>query len=162
MNTRLLSFMMVLCLMPTATRSSVEGFKMRTVVSKKEIISEIKKEAKALGLDPRLALAVARVESHLNPDAIRADKKSYSVGVYQLMLPTAKDLGFNGGIEELKDYKTNIRLGISYLKKCEEKYESVERVACCYNAGLYAEDSVCESKGVSFYQSKVLKKLNRI
>lgn len=69
-------------------------------------------EAKARGLPPEVADAVARVESGYNPAAIGGDGER---GMMQVMPPTAAMLGFNGTLAELAEPATNIRLGVTYL-----------------------------------------------
>ena len=69
-------------------------------------------EAKARGLPPEVADAVARIESAYNPAAIGGDGER---GMMQVMPPTAAMLGFKGSKEELAEPSTNIRLGVSYL-----------------------------------------------
>ncbi len=69
-------------------------------------------EAKARGLPPEVADAVARVESGYNPGAIGGDGER---GMMQVMPPTAAMLGFKGTAAELAEPATNIKLGVSYL-----------------------------------------------
>ncbi|MDB5559716.1 MAG: Lytic transglycosylase catalytic [Enterovirga sp.] len=69
-------------------------------------------EAKARGLPPEVADAVARVESGYNSGAVGGDGER---GMMQVMPPTAAMLGFKGTAEQLAEPATNIRLGVSYL-----------------------------------------------
>ena len=69
-------------------------------------------EAKARGLPPEVADAVARIESGYNPAALGGDGER---GMMQVMPPTAAMLGFKGSLAELAEPATNIRLGVSYL-----------------------------------------------
>jgi hypothetical protein len=72
----------------------------------------ITSEAKARGLPPDVADAVARIESSYNPGAVGGDGER---GMMQVMPPTAAMLGFKGSHAELAEPATNIRLGVSYL-----------------------------------------------
>ncbi|NNM74906.1 transglycosylase SLT domain-containing protein [Enterovirga sp. DB1703] len=69
-------------------------------------------EARARGLPPEVADAVARVESGYNPAAIGGDGER---GMMQVMPPTAAMLGFTGSLDQLAEPATNIKLGVSYL-----------------------------------------------
>lgn len=95
--------------------------------SKKAVKVRIIKEAKKQGLNPILALSVAKQESDFEKTA-----KSYvgAIGVFQLMPATAKDLGVN-------PYKPeeNIKGGIKYLKALKEQFGSTKLALAAYNAG---------------------------
>lgn len=69
-------------------------------------------EAKARGLPPDVADAVARIESGYRSGAVGGDGER---GMMQVMPPTAAMLGFRGSLTELAKPETNIRLGIAYL-----------------------------------------------
>lgn len=69
-------------------------------------------EAKARGLPPEVADAVAHVESSYNSAAVGGDGER---GMMQVMPPTAAMLGFRGSLPELAEPETNIRLGVTYL-----------------------------------------------
>jgi soluble lytic murein transglycosylase-like protein len=82
------------------------------------------------GVDTRLALAVAQVESGLNPHAV---SNKQAQGIYQLM-PSS----FPGySINQLRDPETNIKLGIEYLslmkKTCVHQDNNTWLI--CYNFG---------------------------
>jgi soluble lytic murein transglycosylase-like protein len=95
--------------------------------------------------DPYLVLAVARVESNVNPDAVltlitinedgtRVDKSSY--GLMQLLPSTARMLGFTGTIKELMKWETNLFYSITYLEQLAEKYDQcIPDMLAAYNAG---------------------------
>lgn len=72
----------------------------------------ISSEARARGLPPEVADAVARIESGYNSAAVGGDGER---GMMQVMPPTAAMLGFKGTREELAQPANNIRLGVSYL-----------------------------------------------
>lgn len=79
---------------------------------RKVYLPMIAAEAKARGLPPEVADAVARVESSYNSGAVGGDGER---GMMQVMPPTAAMLGFKGTPEQLAEPATNIRLGVSYL-----------------------------------------------
>lgn len=72
----------------------------------------VERESRAFGLPPDLVDAVMAVESGYNPAAIGSDGE---VGLMQVMLPTARMLGFTGTPAELADPETNIHYGAEYL-----------------------------------------------
>lgn len=69
-------------------------------------------EARAKGLPPEVADAVARVESGYNPGAVGGVGER---GLMQVLPSTATMLGFRGTPQEMADPATNIRLGVTYL-----------------------------------------------
>lgn len=128
----------------------------RISYSKAQIKQLIRKEAKRMGVNVRLALAIAEVESQFRPSVINeGDGSGGSFGLFQVWLPTARHLGFKGHPLKLTDPNVNIPLGLMHLKTCESKYEGVKAIACCHNAGFYREDSLCEQGEVKAYVEKV-------
>jgi len=87
----------------------------------------IVKHSMELGLDPALALSIAKAES-----GFCHDKRSRygAIGVFQLMPATAKRMGFNP--YQLQD---NIKGGITYYKKMYNMFGSTELALAAYNAG---------------------------
>ena len=87
----------------------------------------IVKHAIELGVDPAIALSIARTESGFNHSA----RSSHgAVGVFQLMPSTAKRMGLNPYL--LND---NIKGGIIYYKSMYKMFGSVELALAAYNAG---------------------------
>lgn len=122
------------------------------------IKSTIKKESVKIGIDPAIALAIVENESNFKTSATNYEKtyKTHSAGLFQVMLPTARYLGFKGSFKQLMVPKTNIYYGLKYLKKCINKYgNNINKIGCCYNAGYNATDR-CNLPGVKRY-SKNLK-----
>ncbi|NPA16046.1 MAG: lytic transglycosylase domain-containing protein [Deferribacteres bacterium] len=97
------------------------------------IESLIKDTARKYGVDPELALKVAKIESNLNQQAV---SPKGAIGVMQLMPETARELGVNPyNLEE------NIKGGIAYLKYLIEKYNGdIDLALAAYNAGPSAVD----------------------
>lgn len=87
----------------------------------------IVKHAIAMGVDPAIALSIARTESGFRHEARSAHG---AVGVFQLMPSTAKRMGLNA--YSLND---NIKGGIMYYKKMYNMFGSVELALAAYNAG---------------------------
>jgi len=81
----------------------------------------------ALGVDPAMALAIAKVESGYN----HGRRSTYgAVGVFQLMPATAAKLGVNP--YHLAD---NVKGGILYYKMLYKMFGSTELALAAYNAG---------------------------
>jgi len=91
------------------------------------IKTSIVKYAHELGVDPAIALSIARTESGFRHEA----RSSYgAVGVFQLMPSTAKRMGLNPYL--LND---NIKGGIMYYKMMYKMFGSMELALAAYNAG---------------------------
>lgn len=87
----------------------------------------IVKHAIEMGVDPAIALSIARTESGFRHEA----RSSHgAVGVFQLMPSTARRMGLNP--YSLND---NIKGGIMYYKKMYNMFGSVELALAAYNAG---------------------------
>src|SRR5574344_597837 len=87
----------------------------------------IVKHSLEIGVDPALALSIAKSESGFKHDARSARG---AVGVFQLMPSTAKKLGVNPYY--LSD---NIRGGLMYYKMLYNMFGSTELALAAYNAG---------------------------
>lgn len=85
--------------------------------------------AQQYGVDPILALAVARAESGYNQSAV---SPVGAIGIFQLMPATASDLGVNAS-----DYVDNIRGGCLYLSRLQQWYNGrIDLVLAGYNWGI--------------------------
>lgn len=108
-------------------------------------------EATRQGIDPELALAVARTESSFNQNA---RSHAGAIGVMQLMPGTAADLGVNP-----YDLEENISGGLRYLKQQLNRFGSVEKALWAYNGGpgrVLKGNIPAESRA---YSSKILNSL---
>lgn len=96
-----------------------------------EFALQIAQKAKAMGIDPRLAVALAFRESGLNPKAVGKDGE---VGLMQVLPSTSKGMGFTP--KELADTGKNIEIGLTYLKQNLDKFNGDPVLAAAgYNAG---------------------------
>ena len=90
------------------------------------------------GVAPELILAVMGIESAFNPRAYRyeATLKDASRGLMQLLLSTARSLGFAGAPEQLYDADVNANLGTKYLAQQLRRYGgSIPDALSAYNGG---------------------------
>lgn len=101
------------------------------VKANQQSVSNVKesivKHSLELGIDPALALSIAKSES-----GFRHEARSHhgAVGVFQLMPSTAKKLGVNPYY--LSD---NIKGGLMYYKRLYNMFGSTELALAAYNAG---------------------------
>ena len=100
---------------------------MADAVSTVTIKELIVKHSHEMGIDPAIALSIAKTES-----GFCHEKKSRygAVGVFQLMPKTAKKLGYNP--YHIQD---NIKGGIAYYKMMYKMFGSMELALAAYNAG---------------------------
>ena len=88
--------------------------------------------ARKYGVDEKLAMAVAKVESNLATDVVSA---AGAVGVMQLMPETAQGLG----VRNSKDPRENIDGGVRYLKQLMTTFDGdMTKAVAAYNAGAKA------------------------
>ena len=87
----------------------------------------IVKHSMELGIDPALALSLAKQESGFKHEL----KSPYgAVGVFQLLPATAKKMGYNPYY--LSD---NIKGGLKYYQMMYKQFGSIELALAAYNAG---------------------------
>ena len=97
-----------------------------------QLAVKIAERAKELGVDPKLAVAVAYRESRLRPDV--ANGADGEIGLMQIKPDTGKTLGYK--VEDLKNTDTNIDAGLKYLKFNLNQFDNDAKLAAVgYNAG---------------------------
>lgn len=74
------------------------------------------------------------VESNGVSNLTGDDGKSF--GLMQIQLPTARDLGFTGTIQDLMNSKINKKYGIMYLKFLLKRYSNLYIALDAYNRGM--------------------------
>lgn len=98
------------------------------------------------GVDPKISLAVARVESNFNTAAIG---KAGEIGLFQVK---PKSVGISAKL--LKYPEINIKEGIKYLawnkKNCKHKVDNSWLV--CYNMGIGKARGVKDPKNQHYYK----------
>jgi hypothetical protein len=92
----------------------------------------IANKAKEMGINPRLAVAIAYRESRLNFGV--DDGKDGEVGVMQVKIPTGELFGFSE--KDLRDPKKNVEAGLTYLKQGITKFGDPKLAVVGYNAGM--------------------------
>ena len=92
-----------------------------------EVKSKIVRHAQSIGVDPAVALSIAKLESNYNPQLKSRDG---AVGLYQLMPDTAKRLGVNPWL-----VNENIKGGLMYYQMLYKKFGSLDLALAAYNAG---------------------------
>lgn len=91
------------------------------------IVADIRRIAQEEGVDPDLAVRVAKQESGFRQDAT---SRAGARGIMQLMPDTAKELGV-----DLNDPMQNIRGGVRYLGQQQRAFGSPDLALAAYNAG---------------------------
>ena len=120
-------------------------------------IEEIQKYSNEYGVDPRVVLAIMRVESNFKSDAT---SKVNAKGLMQVLPDTAKHvaklLNVNVNSVDLNDPETNVKFGTYYLKYLMQNFSNMDTVYAAYNGGIgnvntWLKDSKYSNDGVSLY-----------
>jgi len=94
-----------------------------------KIINSIEKAAVQYGVDPRLAIAVAKSESGLAANAVSS---AGAIGIMQLMPETASAMG----VKDIYDVQQNISGGVRYLRQMLDLFGGdTDKAIAAYNAG---------------------------
>jgi soluble lytic murein transglycosylase-like protein len=97
-------------------------------------------EAHSTGVPVALANAVVTVESRWKP---KARGSAGEWGLFQILCPTARAVGFDGNCTALLDPQTNARFGLRYLRACLDRADGDwKQAVSLYNRGLYAAPAV--------------------
>jgi hypothetical protein len=110
------------------TKDDVDGFEYSNE-KQRQLAELVRRLAPEYGIEPRLALAIARTESNLNPNAVSPKNAQ---GLMQLIPETA--VRFN--VKKPFDPEQNVRGGLSYLRWLLAYFRGdVALAAAGYNAG---------------------------
>ena len=112
------------------------------------------------GVDPALVMGIIQVESNWNPKAVRVEPSGYkSIGLMQVTIQAARDVGYMGDEEGLFDPKTNIRCGVKYLRKMLDMFDNnIYKAVAAYNAG---PGNVKRGRFSFAYVTKVMREYRR-
>lgn len=109
-------------------------------------------------LPPKLLSSLCWVESKHDIHAIHKDDGTEdSLGICQLHLSTAREMGYKGTRQQLMQPTTNIRYAAKYLKFQLRRYNNnIAKAVIAYNRG--------NSRGLttSKYQTKVFKQWGKV
>lgn len=95
-------------------------------------------EARLHGIEPSLVLAMIQVESSFRPDAV---SRAGAYGLMQIRARTGADCARRLGIEwrgerqTLIDPVANVRIGIAYLARLRDRFDSLPTALAAYNQG---------------------------
>lgn len=95
-----------------------------------QVADKIITRAQSMGINPRLALSLAYVESGLS---MGKTGDAGEIGIMQIKPATGKLLGYDE--KSLQDPDTNIDAGLTYLKQGIERYKDPMLGVVAYNAG---------------------------
>jgi hypothetical protein len=107
----------------------------------KQYLPIIRSVAKKTRIDESLIMAVIKVESDFNPEAL---SPKGAMGLMQLVPSTASSLGVANPFNP----KENIHGGAEYLSQCIDIFQDIELALAAYNAGPHL---VCQLKKVPPY-----------
>jgi soluble lytic murein transglycosylase-like protein len=104
----------------------------------RDIARKIVEESTAAGVDPELVFRLVRVESRFHA---RARSPGGALGLMQLMPGTARRLDRSLTSDaDILDPRTNLRLGLRYLRGLINRYDDVRLGLLAYNRGPGAVD----------------------
>ena len=99
----------------------------QAAISEDVVKESIVKHSMEMGVDPALALSIAKKESGFKHEL----KSPYgAVGVFQVLPSTAKKIGYNPYY-----LNENIKAGLTYYKMMYKMFGSTELALAAYNAG---------------------------
>lgn len=97
-----------------------------------DVVKMLQFSARQHGVDPKLAVAVAKTESEFSPSVVSS---AGAIGVMQLMPDTARGLG----VKDPYDARQNVDGGVRYLKQMLDAFDGdVKKAVAAYNAGPQA------------------------
>lgn len=107
------------------------------------VVDLITAESQRQGLEPSIAIEVARAESGLNPNT--PDSPTGAIGLFQLEPATAAQLGVNP-----RDVNENIRGGVTYLRMMLGQFGNLATALAAYNWGPGAVAKAVAQWGAAF------------
>lgn len=102
--------------------------------ARRRVAHVIRAEARRAGLDPLVVLAVIRVESGFDPDAV---SRSGAVGLMQLRPATMREELARARLPaaDPRDPAANVRAGVRYLSRLVKAFGALDVGLMAYNAG---------------------------
>lgn len=120
-------------------------------------VEQINKYASEYNVDPKLVIAIMKVESNFNPTA---QSHANAKGLMQLLPETAKHVATLLKVDQssidLNDEETNIKFGTYYLRYLMNNFTNMDTVYAAYNGGMgnvqkWLKDEKYSNDGVSLY-----------
>jgi len=108
------------------------------VAARKVVLTEVDiyQYAKILNFsDPRLLVALAKVESSMKPYALQYGQGRAHYGLLQISYDTARCVGFRGKPEDLYNWRTNMKYSAKYLEWLSHRARGKRELVASYNAG---------------------------
>lgn len=132
-----------------------EPVKLWAVPMDEDLQLHVVEVAGTYGIEPELILAVIGQESNYNPDAV--GDNGNSKGLMQIQRRWHKERMEKLGCRNLMNPYQNITVGTDYIAELMNKYDTIEEVLMCYNAGEAGAKKLYFSKGiVSDYAKEVV------
>src|SRR6266404_4341538 len=107
------------------------------------VVDLITAEAQRQGLEPSIAIEVARAESGLDPNT--PDSSAGAIGLFQLEPPTAAQLGVNP-----RNVNENIRGGVTYLRQLLGMFGDLPTALAAYDWGMGRVRQALDQWGANF------------
>jgi hypothetical protein len=107
-------------------------------------------------IDAKLMGAIAKVESNCGKYVVGDDGKS--LGPWQVQLATARDYGFKGNAEQLKEPITNMIYAYMHLVRLMQIHKSQNIALMAFNCGSGCAKRV--SRNYDYKRNKYVKKVN--
>lgn len=123
MTKKLVKTLLVVMVFALFTTNNVQASQSPKDGTKKLIVQTAQK----LGVDPYVALSIAKIESNFD-STVKSSRGA--IGLFQLTPSTAKKLGVNPYVP-----RENVEGGLKYYQTLYKKYGSMELALAAYNAG---------------------------
>jgi len=134
MKTKSSALFFLLCTAAGGTKEELPGLDFDDLELRGKITDVVLTESTAAGIDPLLVIAVMRVESKLDVNAVSS---CGAVGLMQLRPSTAHWLAKKEGLPDtaMEDPAANVQLGIRYLHRLIKRFKDIDTALIAYNAG---------------------------